>query len=87
MGLIRKDFKQSFPGVQSAKYAAVTNSVSEEPTFTWWVEDTLRKRHRIINKVESAKYWKWTHKHGIQLLHSSVDEELQINEETAVTDF
>ena len=49
------------------------------------MEDTLRKRHRIIKKVKSAKYWKRTHKYGIRLPHS-VEEALRIDEETG-TDF
>jgi hypothetical protein len=61
------------------------NKISEEPAFKWWVEDTLRKRHRIIKKVKSAKYWKRTHKYGIRLPHS-VEEALRIDEETG-TDF
>jgi hypothetical protein len=70
--------------IETAEYA-VANKISEEPAFKWWVEDTLRKRHRIINKVKSAKYWKRTHKYGIRLPHS-VDEALRFDEDSG-TDF
>ena len=78
-----KDMKESFP-IETAEYA-VANKISEEPAFKWWVEDTLRRRHRIINKVKSAKYWKRTHKYGIRLPHS-VEEALKLDEESG-TDF
>jgi hypothetical protein len=73
------DLKQSFP-IQVAEYA-VNNKIAEEPAFKWWVEDTLRKRHRIIKKVKTAKYWKRSHKYGIRLPHS-VAEALQLDEES-----
>jgi hypothetical protein len=44
-----KDVKELSP-IEAAEYA-VANKISEEPAFKWWVEETLRKRHRIINKV------------------------------------
>ncbi|KAI2501495.1 Reverse transcriptase (RNA-dependent DNA polymerase) [Fragilaria crotonensis] len=78
-----KDLKESFP-IEVAEYA-VANKISEQPAFKWWVDDTLRKRHRIIKKVKSAKYWKRTHKFGIRLPHS-VEEALRFDEESG-TDF
>ena len=78
-----KDLKESFP-IETAEYA-VANKISDEPAFKWWVQETLRKRHRIIKKLKSAKYWKRTHKYGIRLPHS-VEEALKIDEETG-TDF
>jgi transcriptional accessory protein Tex/SPT6 len=54
-----KDIKELFP-IETAEYA-VANKISEEPAFKWWVEDALRKRHQIIKKVKSEKYWKSTH--------------------------
>ena len=74
-----KDLKVSFP-IETAEYA-VANKISDEPAFKWWVEDTLRKRHRIIKKVKSAKYWKRTHKYGISLPHT-VEEALRFDEES-----
>jgi hypothetical protein len=74
-----KDLKESFP-IEVTEYA-VANKLTEEPAFKWWVVETLSKRHRIIQKVKSAKYWKRTHKYGIRLPHS-VEEALRIDEET-----
>ena len=36
-----QDMKESFP-IQTAKYA-VANKLIEEPTFTWWIKDILKK--------------------------------------------
>jgi hypothetical protein len=69
-----KDMKESFP-IETAEYA-VANKIVHEPAFAWWVPETLRRRHHIIEKVKS-KYWKRTHKFGIRLPHS-VDEALRI---------
>ena len=78
-----KNLKESFP-VETAEYA-VANKISDESAFKWWVQETLRKRHRIIKKVKSEKYWKRTHKYGIRF-PNSVEEALNIDEETG-TDF
>lgn len=59
-----KDIKESNP-VEMAEYA-ISNNISTEPAFAWWVPHTIRKRDRIIMKVNS-KYWKKTHKYGIEL--------------------
>ncbi len=75
--------KKSFP-IETAEYA-VANRIANEPAFKWWTEDTLRRRHRIIKKVKSAKYWKRTNKYGIRLPHS-VEEALRLDEESG-TDF
>jgi hypothetical protein len=42
-----KDIKELFP-IEVAEYA-VANKIADKPAFKWWVEDTLRKRHHIIN--------------------------------------
>jgi hypothetical protein len=62
-----KDLKESYP-VDVAEYAKA-NKISEEPAFAWWVNDVIRRRNRIIAKVKS-RYWKTTHKFGIELPHS-----------------
>jgi hypothetical protein len=62
-----KDLKESYP-VQVAEYA-VANKIAEQPAFAWWVPYILRKRERIIQKVKS-RYWKRTHKYGVELLKS-----------------
>jgi hypothetical protein len=59
-----KDLKASYP-IQLAEYA-VANRVDGEPAFAWWVPYTLEKRDRIIAKAKS-RYWKRTHKFGIEL--------------------
>ncbi len=73
-----KDMKESFP-IETAEYA-VANKIVHKPAFAWWVPETLRRRHRIIEEVKS-KYWKRTHKFRIRLPHS-VDEALRIDAET-----
>ena len=60
--IVLKDIKESYP-VQVAEYA-VRARISLEPTFTWWVPHTLKKRNRIVVKVKS-KYWMCTHKFRI----------------------
>jgi hypothetical protein len=70
-----KDLKESNP-VDFAEYA-VANWIVEEPAFTWWVSNTLRKQNRIISKV-MMKYCWMMHKFGCNLPHS-VEEALEIN--------
>ncbi|MGH3054668.1 MAG: reverse transcriptase domain-containing protein, partial [Gaiellaceae bacterium] len=77
-----RNLKESNP-IEVAEYA-VANKIADEPAFSWWVEDVLRRRNRIINKVRT-RYWKRTHKFGIQL-PKSVDEALSIDNKTG-TDF
>ena len=48
---------------------AVTNKIQDELTFAWWVPYVLIKRKIIISKLRS-KYWKNTHKYGIQISKS-----------------
>jgi hypothetical protein len=43
--------KQSNP-LQVAEYA-VAHKIEKEPAFNWWVPKILRKRNRIINRIES----------------------------------
>ena len=71
-----KDLKESNP-VEVAEYA-VANQIAEEPAFTWWVRQVLRRRDRIVGKVKS-RYWVRTHKFGIEL-PKSVKEALAIDE-------
>ena len=69
--------------IEAAEYA-VSTGIAKEPAFAWWVPRALRKRDRIIKKVKS-RYWKRTHKYGIELPHS-VEEALAIDRRTG-TDF
>jgi hypothetical protein len=70
-----KDLKESYP-VEVAEYAKA-NKIAAEPAFAWWINDVLRRSNRIIAKVKS-RYWKTTHKFGIELPHS-VDEAFAID--------
>ena len=56
------------------------NGIDHEPAFKWWVKKTLRRKQRIIGKVKS-KYWKNTHKFGIEI-PKSVSEAYRIDRET-----
>ena len=76
-----KDIKLSNP-VEVAEYA-VAHKLDKQPCFNWWVRKVLRKRDRIIKKVKS-RYWKRTHKYGIELPHS-VKEALEIDRKTGTT--
>ena len=73
-----KDIKDAYP-VQIAEYA-VANRIIDEPAFNWWAKSVLRKRNRIISKLKS-KYWKTTHKFGIEVPRS-VEQALAIDEQT-----
>ena len=70
--------KESNP-VEVAEYAKA-NRIDDEPAFAWWVQEILRKRNRIIAKVKS-RYWKTTHKFGIEL-PKSVREAFEIDKKT-----
>ncbi|MGH7974682.1 MAG: reverse transcriptase domain-containing protein, partial [bacterium] len=73
-----RNLKESNP-VEVAEYA-VANKIADGPAFAWWINDVIRKRDRIISKIRS-RYWKRTHKFGIQVPRN-VDEALQIDKET-----
>ena len=76
------DLKDSYP-VQIADYA-VSNNLSQEPAFRWWVPFVLKKRERILKKVKS-KYWSTSHKYGLEL-PKNVAQALEIDRKTG-TDF
>ena len=76
------DLKDSYP-VQVADYA-VSNNLSQEPAFRWWVPFVLKKRERILKKVKS-KYWSTSHKYGLEL-PKNVAQALEIDRKTG-TDF
>ena len=73
-----KGLKESHP-VQVAEYAE-SNRIQDEPAFKWWVRYVLKKTKSLISKV-AARYWRTTHKFGIQLPHS-VAEAYKIDKET-----
>jgi len=76
-----KDIKASNP-VEIAEYA-VAQGIDKQPCFRWWVPKVLRKRDRIIKKVKS-RYWKRSHKYGVELPHS-VKAALDIDRRTGTT--
>jgi hypothetical protein len=55
--------KESNP-VEVAEYAKAHDLV-KDPAFSWWVSHTLKKHDAIISAVKK-RYWKQTHKYGIQ---------------------
>jgi hypothetical protein len=74
--------KNSYP-VQTAEYA-IANRIDKEPAFSWWVPHVLKKRDRIIQKMERSKYWVRATKYGIEL-PKSVAEALEIDKRTGTT--
>jgi hypothetical protein len=72
------ELKASNP-IETAEYA-YTNRIIDEPAFAWWAKDVLRKRDRIVGKLKT-RYWRTTHKFGVQLPHS-VEEALKIDSHT-----
>ena len=59
-----KDVKDCYP-VQLAEYAQA-NNLTNQPAFVWWIPQVLKKKKRIISKIQS-KYWLRTHKFGIEI--------------------
>ena len=59
-----KDLKESEP-VRTAEHA-VANKLTYEPAFAWWVNHTLKRRDRIICKVQK-RHLKCTHEFGIRM--------------------
>ena len=72
------DLKEAYP-IQVAEYA-VNNKVASEPAFAWWVPHVLKKRDRMIKKVQK-RYVRRTHKFGIELPRT-VEEALAIDGKT-----
>ena len=69
--------------MELAEYA-VANEIDDEPAFKWWVKETLKRQDQIIGKVQS-KYWRTSHKFGIEL-PKTVKDAYRIDRETG-TDF
>jgi hypothetical protein len=51
--------------IELAEYA-VMSQIAKEPVFAWWVPHALCTHQKMISKVKS-KYWRTTHKFGIEL--------------------
>jgi Reverse transcriptase (RNA-dependent DNA polymerase) len=73
--------KDGYP-IELAEYA-IANKLSSEPAFAWWVNDVLKKRDRIISRLNS-RYMRREEKFGI-LIPKSVREALDIDRETNTT--
>ena len=48
-----------------AEYA-YAQKIDGEPAFAWWVESTIKKKGRIINKVKT-RYWERQFKYGVRI--------------------
>lgn len=58
------EMKESYP-VQVAEYAN-GNDISHQPAFAWWAKEFIKEKRRILAKVKQ-RYWKRTHKFGVEL--------------------
>ena len=76
-----KNMKHSYP-VRVAEYA-MSNRIADEPAFSWWVHNTVKRRDRIIAKLAS-NYWQRTHKYGIRI-PKTVQEAIAIDKENGDT--
>jgi len=76
-----KDLKVSNP-VEVSDYA-VAHNLTQEPAFSWWVNEVLQKRDRMIAAV-NTRYIKRTHKFGIEL-PKTVEHALEIDRITGTT--
>jgi hypothetical protein len=65
-----------------AEYATANKLVSE-PAFTWWAKDVLRKRERILSKL-NTRYVRSEEKFGITI-PKSVREALELDMESNTT--
>ena len=51
--------------------------ISQEPAFSWWAPHVIKKRNRIISKL-NYKNWTGTHKYEVKIT-KSVKEEIAID--------
>ena len=51
--------------MEVAEYAK-GNGIIDEPAFSWWAPRYLKEKRRILKKVKS-RYWKRTHKYGVEV--------------------
>ena len=70
-----KDLKECYP-IEVSEYAKAHGLIGE-PAFAWWGPQVFKTCKAIINKVKS-RYWKQTHKYGIEL-PKTVEEALAID--------
>jgi len=72
--------KESYP-VQLVK-SALANGIAHEPAFNLWVHKVIKRKERLIKRVES-KYWRNTHKFRIEI-PKSVQEAYEIDKDTGM---
>jgi len=75
------DIKESYP-LDVAEYAA-GNQIIAEPAFAWWCPLYLKKRRAILRKLKT-RYWRKTHKYGIEIPHT-VEEAREIDKRNGNT--
>jgi len=68
------EIKDAYP-VQVAEYV-LAKGIAHEPAFNWWVHKVMERKERLIKRVKS-KYWRTTHKHGIEI-PKSVEEIMKL---------
>ena len=76
-----KDLKESNP-VELAEYAAA-NQLLDQPAFKWWAPFVIRKRNRILSKMQK-RYFRTTQKFGIEV-PKTVARALEIDKENGNT--
>ena len=62
--VLLSEMKETFL-IETAEYA-VARRLADEAAFAWWVPFVLKKRKHFVSRV-AKKYWRTTHKYGIQL--------------------
>jgi hypothetical protein len=73
-----RELKETNP-VELAEYA-VANQINTEPALAWWINTVLKKRERIIQKLQK-KYWRTEYKFCVRV-PKTVDEALQLDKIT-----
>ena len=67
---------KSSNSIELAEYA-VSNKLSDEPAFRWWVKSTLKERNRLIHKFKTKTAVK-NIKFGVEV-PSTVEEALRLD--------
>ena len=66
----------AFNPLETAEFA-VACQLQDEPAFAWWVDNILKTRNHIIEKIKS-RYWKQEFKFGV-LLPKNVEDAIRID--------
>jgi len=75
------EIKDAYP-VQVAEYV-LANGIAHEPAFNWWVHKVMKRKERLVKRIKS-KYWRTTHKFGIEI-PKSVEEAYEIDRVTGTS--